>query len=183
MAMQETVLIGEPVLRLPATPVALAGETSKKVANFNDEVVKNTVVDLIDTMRQQELAGMAAPQIRVSLAIFVTEIRETKYRSGETDELRIYINPEIVKLSHETELGWEGCGSIPGLFGQVERAKEIAVNYCDKTGVSREITANGLLARVIQHEIDHLNGILFTDLADPKTFVSREYYLEHIKES
>lgn len=178
MAIKNTVQIGDPVLRLSATSVGQADETA-----FNSEYIQQTITDLIDTMREGQLVGIAAPQIGESVRIFVTEIRETQFRSKEEAEpLTVYINPEVVSVSHETELDWEGCGSIAhsGLFGEVERAKEITVKYTDQQGVSHETSASGLLARVIQHENDHLNGVMFTDLCDPKSLVSREYYIDHV---
>lgn len=171
MAIRESMLIGEPVLR----------ETAAQVDNITSARTQEVIQDLIDTMRAHELVGIAAPQIGQSLQVFVSEIRETKYRTGVTDELRVYINPEISHFSRETELDWEGCDSIPGLFGKVERSTEVTLNYMNEKGVPHEMTVSGLLARVIQHEIDHLNGILFTDLSDPRSFVSAEYYREHIR--
>ena len=132
-------------------------------------------------MKKEDLVGMSAPQIGESVRIFVSEIRKTKFRNEGFDELCVYINPKTMKVSNETKLGWEGCGSVPGLFGQVERAKEVTIEYFDREGEKHTKTCSGLLAVVVQHEIDHLNGILFTDLADPKTFISKEYYLEKIK--
>lgn len=171
MSIKPSVLIGEAVLR----------ETAKEVSNQDSDEIQSYITDLVDTMRKEELIGLSAPQLNVSKQIIVTEIRETKFRKGETDDLRVYINPEITYFSRETTLDWEGCGSIPGLFGKVERSSEINLKYTDETGVSHEMSATGLLARVIQHEVDHLNGILFTDLADPQSLVSREYYLKHVR--
>lgn len=170
MSVIKTTLIGEPVLR----------ETAESVIDVTDVRIQQTIADLIDTMREEQLIGMAAPQIGDPVRIFVSEIRETQLRKTGFDTLRIYINPEIVAFSRETELDYEGCGSIPGLFGQVKRSQQITLKYADEEGVPREMTASGLLARVIQHEIDHLNGVLFTDIADPKSLVSRDYYIKHI---
>lgn len=171
MSIKPSVLIGEAVLR----------ETAKEVSNQDSDKIQSYITDLVDTMRKEELIGLSAPQLNVSKQIIVTEIRETKFRKGITDELRVYINPEITDFSRETTLDWEGCGSIPGLFGKVERSIAITLKYLDQKGVSREMSATGLLARVIQHEVNHLNGILFTDLADPQSLVSREYYLKHVR--
>lgn len=170
MAVIKTTLIGEPVLR----------ETAEIVTDYTDMYIQQTITDLVDTMRKEELVGMAAPQIGKPVRVFVSEIRKTSVRNTDFDALKIYINPEIVEFSRETELEYEGCGSIPDIFGQVERSKEITLKYYDERGVSREIHAQNLLARVIQHEIDHLNGILFTDIADPRSFVSKEYYIKHV---
>ncbi len=173
MTVKKSVQIGDPVLR----------ETAVEIEDVETSYMQAIITDLIETMRADNLIGMAAPQIGESVRIFVTEIRETEFRTAaEASPLTVYINPEIYWVSHETEMGWEGCGSVAnsGLFGEVKRAKEIKVKFTDETGVSREIEASGLLARVIQHENDHLNGIIFTDLCDPKSLVSREWYIENI---
>lgn len=171
MAIKETVLIGESVLR----------ETAKKVPDMENSHVQQVVEDCIDTMTKEDLVGYAAPQLGESISVFVSEIRKTKFRDDGSDELRVYINPKIAQISNETKLGWEGCGSVPGIFGQVERAEEVTIEYFDEKGKKHTKTCSGLLAVLIQHEIDHLNGVLFTDLAHPKTFVSKEYYLNVIK--
>ena len=106
MAVRNTVLIGEPVLR----------ETTSIVTDYTDTYATRVVNDLVDTMRANELIGMTAPQISESARVFVSEIRETPTRTEEVDELRVYINPKITYFSRETELGWEGCGSIPGIL-------------------------------------------------------------------
>lgn len=173
MAVTKTVQIGAPVLR----------ETAREVTDVSDATVQQLIIDLRDTMRHKSLVGLAAPQIDQLLRVFVSEIRETAIRKGESSPLQVYCNPKIVHVSHETELGWEGCGSIANgqLLGEVERPREITLQYQDERGVSHETKASGLLARIMQHEIDHLDGILFTDKCDPKSLVSREYYLKYIK--
>ncbi|MFT5037054.1 MAG: peptide deformylase [Candidatus Azotimanducaceae bacterium] len=171
MSIRGTVLIGELVLR----------ETASPVTDFTSTYKKQLIEDLIDTMRSNDLVGMAAPQIGESTAIFVSEIRETEYRSDDTQALQVYVNPSIVAVSRETSLNWEGCGSIPGIFGQVERSKEVTVEFFDENGMKQSRKCIGLLAVIVQHEIGHLNGQLFTDLADPRTFVSTEYYLRAVK--
>jgi len=154
-----------------------------KVSDYFSKETKKTVCDLIDSMRHHALVGMAAPQIGVCSRIFVTEIRETKLRkahsANDIDDLRVFINPKVISVSEKTTKGWEGCGSVAcaDLFAKVERPKEITVEAFDKKGEKFTLTAKGLLARVIQHEIDHLNGVVFTDIADRKTFMSREPYL------
>lgn len=170
MAIRETILIGENVLR----------ETASEVTKCADSVVKQTILDLRETMRANNLVGMAAPQIGVPLSIFVSEIREGNARNAPVEPFSVYINPKIVQVPHETDTDWEGCGSIPWVFGKVTRSKQITLQYMDENGVSHETELSGLTARIAQHEVDHLNGILFTDICDPKTLVSREYYLEHI---
>jgi peptide deformylase len=173
MIQQTPSQIGEPVIRKKAL----------KVIDCLSKETRKTVRDLVDSMRHHTLVGMAAPQIGVSSRVFVTEIRETKlrkaHRADDVDDLRVFINPKVVSVSDKTAKGWEGCGSVActALFAKVDRPTEITVTAHDAKGVKFTLTAKGLLARVIQHEIDHLNGIIFTDTADPKTFMSREPYL------
>ncbi|MBP6942666.1 MAG: peptide deformylase, partial [Candidatus Buchananbacteria bacterium] len=137
--------------------------------------------DLIDSMRHHGLVGMAAPQVGKNVRIFVTEIRKTKFRTSEVvnGELRIYINPTIIAASKKMVSGWEGCGSVASanLFGRVKRSVAVTIEAFDERGDKFQFKATDLLARVIQHEMDHLNGIVFTDTADPKTYMSRNEYL------
>lgn len=130
-------------------------------------------------MRENDLVGMAAPQIGSNVRIFVTEIRKTKVRNPALqDSLRVFINPKIIVSSKREVLGWEGCGSVAfsGLFGKVRRPYSVTVQAQDIEGAVFELKASGLLARIIQHEVDHLNGVLFTDRADPKTYMSTNEY-------
>jgi len=173
MIKQKASQVGEPVIRKKAL----------KVTDYFSKETKKTIRDLVDSMQYHTLVGMAAPQIGVSSRIFVTEIRETKlrkaHRADDVDNLRVFINPKVISVSDKTVKGWEGCGSVAcaGLFAKVERPKEITIEAFDEKGEKFTLTTSGLLARVIQHEIDHLNGIVFTDKADLKTFMSREPYL------
>jgi peptide deformylase len=123
---------------------------------------------------------MAAPQIGYNLRIFVTEIRVTKLRkTKELDGLRIFINPEITYTSKNMASGYEGCGSVAhsGLFGKVTRPTQVTVCALDENNKEIEYKAKGLIARVIQHEIDHLNGTIFLDkVTDMKSLMSEEEY-------
>ena len=172
MSKREARTAEDPILRQVAT----------RVEDVYDKEIQQLITDCIDTMYAEDLAGYAAPQLGESVRVFVTELRETKYRKGiNPTPLTVYINPKITSRSPETELGWEGCGSIPDVFGQVERSKDITVTYTNQNGKLESLDASGLLARVIQHEYDHLEGILFTDLADPKSLISREEYSQITK--
>lgn len=173
MIIKEVTQLGNPVIRTRARPVA----------NPKSKAVDKVVKDLTDSMRFQDLVGMAAPQIGKDLRIFVTEIRKTKTRKArakDTDKLRVFINPKILSLSTKKAVGWEGCGSVASanLFGKVKRPMSLRVKAEDQMGKSFEMTAAGLLARVIQHEMDHLNGKVFTDQADANTYMSRDEYLK-----
>lgn len=158
---------------------------NKIIKNFNDSSLKNVVGDLIETMRTNDLIGIAAPQIGENLRVFITEPRETKTRIGnQTDELRIYINPKIVKFSDEKVVIWEGCGSYKkaSVFGPVKRSREITIEATNLDGKRFRFTCDGILARVIQHEYDHLDGIEFIDrMDDIEMLKSREYYISEIR--
>jgi peptide deformylase len=174
MAIKKTVQVGNPIIHA----------TSVEVTDFNSEETGRIVSDLIDTMRAEDLVGMAAPQIGENVRVFVTEIRETKYRKDGTDKLRVFINPKVVRVSDKKSAGYEGCGSVASaqFFGPVERPEEITVEAINQNGESFTHTADGLLARVIQHEIDHLDGILFHEkISDMKKVMSREEYVKNRK--
>ena len=171
MAIKETVQAGNTIVH----------RTSAEVTSF-DEVTKQVIQDLVDTMRHADLVGMAAPQIGSNKRIFVTEIRKTKFRTEDTDELRIFVNPQIVKTSEQESEMYEGCGSVASaqFFGPVTRPSEVVVRAQNANGETFTVTASGLLARVIQHEIDHLDGILFPEkISDLKRIMSRNEYLKY----
>lgn len=151
MALREIVVIPAEVLRKKA----------HKVSNFTKELVA-LVDDMFDTLRNAPGVGLAAPQIDISERIIVVEYAEDE---GEKPQSFAVINPEIVKTSTETEFGVEGCLSIPKIVGEVERFSAIQVKGFNKFGKPIKIKASGWLARIFQHEIDHLDGILFTDRA------------------
>ncbi len=144
----------------------------------NQEILELTdeLVDLLDDMYETMLAhdgvGIAAPQIGKNLQMAVVEV-------DENDRFDL-INPQIIDRKGKSVFV-EGCLSIPHIFGTVERAEEITVRYYDREGDEMEVTAYGYLARAIQHEIDHLNGVLFTDKvleAIPEEELEN-YYEEH----
>lgn len=175
MAVRETVQIGD--TRLEAKNV--------EVTDVRDKKVIQVIEDLIDTMRENQLIGMAAPQIGENYQIFVTEPRKTVFRSGVGDKLRVYLNPRIVKSSDKKVIAYEGCGSVmmAGKFGPVERSKYVTVEAIDETGNRFRLTADGILGRVIQHEVDHLNGIEFIDKVDKQQLVDRKLYIEKVRNS
>jgi len=177
MAVRETLQIGDPRLKA----------LNRKILGFEHSVIKQVVADLVETMKANELIGMAAPQIGENYQVFITEPRETKTRPpDQTDELRVYINPKIVEYSPEESIIYEGCGSVcqGQLFGPVKRPREITIEAHDVTGKKFRLTCDGILARVIQHEYDHLQGIEFTEkIFDYKKLISPDYYLKDIKGS
>ncbi len=123
--------------------------------------------DMVETMRAANGVGLAAPQIGLPIRIFVAEIPKEE-DDPQSGRVYIMVNPKIVKASRTQVKGEEGCLSIPGIYGDVWRAEEVVVRAQDPYGKEFRIRAKGFLARVFQHEIDHLEGILFIDrLEDP----------------
>jgi peptide deformylase len=138
-------------------PDSILREKAVKVKKFNARIHK-LLDDMAETMYDAEGVGLAAPQIGISKRVAVVD-------AGDEHGLVELVNPQIVEQEGE-ELGVEGCLSIPGLTGEVRRAKKIKVTAQDRDGQPFTLEATDLLARAIQHEIDHLNGVLFIDLAE-----------------
>ncbi|MGH7530406.1 MAG: peptide deformylase [Gemmatimonadales bacterium] len=139
-------LLGSPVLRQQSAPVAQV-----------DDAVRRLVDDLFTTMRAARGVGLAANQVGVARRVAVVDV-------GEDDPPPlVLINPRILERSAETETAEEGCLSIPDIFGDVKRAARVVVEALDREGAPYRVTATGYKARAIQHEIDHLDGILFLD--------------------
>jgi peptide deformylase len=176
MPVRDVLQLGDPRLKQENLPVVDADAPD----------VRQAIEDLTDTMRHSGLVGMAAPQIGTNLRIIVTEPRQTETRpADQADILRVYINPRIVTALAETSLIYEGCGSVMHgqLFGPVIRPRGITVEATGADGRTFRLTCDGLLARVIQHEYDHLDGIEFTEkISDYRLLVSREWYLDRIRE-
>ena len=121
--------------------------------------MQRLIDDMFDTMNEYAGIGLAAPQVHQELRLFVAGVDDP----NSTMQPVVMINPEIDVIGEETEEDWEGCLSLPDIRGKVLRAKDIRVRSLDRHGKLQQITATGFPARVIQHETDHLNGILFVD--------------------
>jgi peptide deformylase len=136
---------------------------ARKVTDFGPKF-QTLIDDMVETMRAAPGVGLAAPQVNASLRLIVVEFGDEE---DETVPPKLYtlINPEIARHSKETVVGTEGCLSVPNLVGDVERYESITVKSTNRQGKPMKVKAKGWLARIIQHEIDHLNGIVFTDLA------------------
>jgi peptide deformylase len=162
--------IGSAVIRARAQPVSLP---------LDDAYTQ--LIDLMTVaMRQAGLVGIAAPQVGISRRIFLSEIRAANTRAAAADPLRVFVNPEIIHYSDQKEIDYEGCGSVAdsNLFGEVERSKTVTVRYHDEAGAQRTESFEGLLARIVQHEFDHLEGIVFTDkLHSTATLMSGSEYI------
>ena len=144
-----------------------------------DDTLRELVKDLIETLEAHtnpKGAGLAAPQVGVLERVCIAKkfLPDPNDPEKELEETFILINPEILTLSEPKSLAWEGCLSIPDTYGQVERSKRVKVSTYDLTGNKFAFKAEGFFARVIQHEIDHLNGILFTTKIIGKTLTEKE---------
>lgn len=149
------------------TPDPFLRKRAKKVRSVTSEV-KELIDDMVETMRQAPGVGLAAPQVGVGLRVIVAEYGEPSEdpeAEPKPPKLHAIVNPEIVRHSNETNLDNEGCLSIPGYMGEVERYDAITVKGLNRQGKPIRIKANGWMARIIQHEIDHLEGVLFIDRA------------------
>ena len=157
MTLRKIVTLPEPVLRRKA----------HAVTKF-DKNLQTLIDDMVETMRDAPGVGLAAPQIGLSERLIVIEYYEKPEDEEKEEALKkvwAVLNPEIIKASDEMVMGVEGCLSIPGLVGEVERHASIQVKGLNRHGKPMKIKAEGWLARIFQHEIDHLNGVLFTDRA------------------
>jgi peptide deformylase len=154
MAIREIVTLPDPILRRKARPVTDFGPAFQELVD-----------DMIETMRVAPGVGLAAPQVGIPLQLFVAE-----WGDGEDPEAPkktyVFANPEIKRSSRDTETGVEGCLSIPGLVGVVERSFSVTIQGQNRRGQPLRVKAEGWLARIFQHENDHLNGVLFIDLAE-----------------
>lgn len=160
MTLRKIVTLPDPVLRRKARAV-----------NTFDKNLQSLIDDMIETMRDAPGVGLAAPQVNVSERLIVVEYAEEEEEQNaeglpeKPKKLYVIINPEIVKKSQETVMGVEGCLSIPNLVGEVERHALVQVRGLNRHGRPTKVKAEGWLARIFQHEIDHLNGVMFTDRA------------------
>jgi len=154
MAILDIVTFPEPSLRLK----------SKQVTNFDKDFQK-LIDDMFETMRAAPGVGLAAPQIGQSLRLVVVEYTDDEDENAKPKKYTL-VNPEIVKRSEETVTDIEGCLSLPGLAGMVERHEAVTVKAKNRFGKPIKIDAEGWLARIFQHEIDHLDGVLYIDRAE-----------------
>ena len=158
MALRTIVTLPDPVLRRKARPVTTF-----------DKDLQTLIDDMVETMRDAPGVGLAAPQVGVSQRLIVIEYADPPEEGDEekevTPKLYVVANPEIVKTSEEKVLGVEGCLSIPALVGEVDRYSMVQVKGLNRRGQPMKIKAEGWLARIFQHEIDHINGVVFPDRA------------------
>jgi len=143
------------IIKLPDKRLRLVSEPVKHV----DTGVRKLVDDMFETMYKAPGIGLAAIQIGIAKRVITMDLSKKE----DNHEPHVFINPEIVWTSEETAKYEEGCLSIPDYYEEVERPKAVKVKYLDRDGKAREIDAKGLLATCLQHEIDHINGVLFID--------------------
>ena len=160
MSILKVARMGHPVLRTKAEPIPPGEITRSRIQRLID--------DMFETMREYSGIGLAAPQVHESLRLFVAGLRPAEPAPDELPPDQdmtfiVVINPEITRIGDQIDEGWEGCLSIPDIRGLVPRAAEIRVDAYDRKGKRVQFSAKGLPARVIQHETDHLDGVLFFD--------------------
>jgi peptide deformylase len=154
MTTRTIITLPDPILRRKAHPITRT-----------DGTLQTLIDDMIETMRVAPGVGLAAPQVGVSDRLIIVEYPENDEIEDSPKKLYVVVNPEIKDRSEEVELGIEGCLSIPGLHGEVERAVAVTIKGLTRHGQPVKIKAKGWLARIFQHEVDHLDGVLFTDKA------------------
>ena len=170
MPLREIVFTPQPVLRRKA----------RKVTDFGPEL-QTLIDDMVETMRAAPGVGLAAPQVAESLQVITIEYSEED-EEGVPPRLYTLVNPQITRVSSEMITATEGCLSVPGIVGEVERHEAITVKAQNRRGQPVTIKAKGWLARIFQHEVNHLEGVLFTDLTDqlwrPEEHPEREVPLD-----
>jgi peptide deformylase len=154
MSILKVARMGHPVLRAKARPL--------EKTEIRSAPIQQLIDDMLDTMAEYHGVGLAAPQVHEGVRVFVAAL-DTGDDDEEDGEAIAIINPEITIVGSELVEDWEGCLSIPDIRGRVPRAREIKVKALDRTGARIELTAHDFPARVIQHETDHLDGVLFFD--------------------
>ncbi len=166
MGIKKVLRIGEPQLLQVAEPVTA----------FNSVSLDNLITDMWDTMQSENGAGLAAPQIGINLRIVIFGFESNpRYPDAENIAPTVLINPQITFLSNATEQSWEGCLSIPGMRALVPRYTHLQYKGFDQKGLPFSREVNGFHARVVQHECDHLDGILYPQrITDMRSFGFRE---------
>jgi peptide deformylase len=148
MTIKPLIILPDPVLRQVSKPIERVDADLQRLSD-----------DMLETMYDAPGIGLAAIQIGVARRMLVIDLS----KEGEEKQPLVFINPEIVSSSDERSVYEEGCLSIPDYYAEVERPAKVTVNYLDRDGKEQSVEADGLLATCLQHEIDHLNGVLFID--------------------
>lgn len=166
--------LGHPILSKIASPVE----------NISNPTIQNLIDALIHTAQTANGVGIAAPQVVQSYRLFIVASRPNpRYPDAPLMEPTAMINPQIVDVSSEKIKGWEGCLSVPGLRGLVPRYQTIKVEYQDRNGNLHEQIFSDFVARIIQHELDHLDGIVFLDRLDTQDLYTEQEYEQLLQET
>jgi len=175
MTVLDIVTVGDPVLRERARELS--------AEELRSDEVQRLIDDMIETKRAAHGAGIAANQVGRALRVAVVEVQpgNPRYPYKPPVDLTVIVNPEIEPVDDELFAVNEGCLSVPGLRGDVERNVNIRVRYLDRDGQAREEIRRGLTAGTFQHEVDHLDGVLFLDRADPRSLTTWEEWERHGK--
>jgi peptide deformylase len=171
MAIRKIIRMGHPVLRKEGKKVP--------IKNIKSPEIVSLIKDMHETMKSSDGIGLAAPQIGESLQLAIIEIPEDspRYPGTKKSDLLIIFNPKVTILDKKNQGYWEGCLSLPGLRGYVERPRKIRVDFLNENGEEVSLKLEGFLSTVFQHEIDHIFGKLYVDrMKDPKKFSFTEEY-------
>jgi peptide deformylase len=185
MAIRKIAQLGEPILRQRARTL--------EPDELNGSYVERLLSDMVDTMRDADGAGLAAPQVYESLQLVVIEVRQNpRYPGAETIPLQVLANPRVTPLTDQPLDAlcedqviqvYEGCLSVAGVRGRVRRPRKVRVEALDERGRPVDWVWEGFRAAVVQHETDHLNGVLFVDRADPRTLTFLREYERYVPAS
>jgi peptide deformylase len=158
MSILKVARIGHPVVRQPALEIARKA--------FRDPLFQKLIDDMRETMYEYEGVGLAGPQVHEGLRLAVLEVPSSDERARKAVPFTVLANPVVTPIGDELEPGWEGCLSIPDLRGVVPRFAKVKLEALDREGKPYSLEASGFLARVIQHECDHLDGRVYLDRMD-----------------
>ncbi len=161
----EIIELGHPILRQIAQPILDVG----------DHVLQTLIDDLLLTVKQANGVGIAAPQVARSWQLMIIASRPNpRYPTAPEMEPMAILNPRILSHSTETAIGWEGCLSVPGLRGQVPRYRAVEIEYLDRQGRLQKMEMTDFVARIFQHEFDHLKGMVFLDRVETLEAIATE---------
>jgi peptide deformylase len=179
MSIRKIAQMGEPVLRRKTTPVSPSDLATPEFQRLID--------DMIDTMRDADGAGIAAPQVYESLRVCVMELANNpRYPNLDPIPLTVLVNPVVTPLvaadfsDQDAIVMYEGCLSVQGIRGRVRRPRSVSVQGLDREGRELSFVYEGVRAAVVQHETDHLDGVLFVDRADPRSLTFLREYERHV---
>lgn len=159
---------------------AVLRSTAAAIANFDDPELQAFIDAMLVRVREADGVGLAAPQLGRSLQLLVIASRpNSRYPHAPEMEPTVMANPRILQRSSDIAYGWEGCLSVPGQRGWICRHRQIEVEYCDRSGIRQRRQLHDFVARIFQHEFDHLQGVVFPDRAErPQDIISEALYWE-----